>query len=507
MKTVCAPALALGLALLACGGGATPAAQAPPAASTAMQEAPKTVKTLEGVIVTYRSGVEIGRERFTDDGDRLVSHLTLGALEATVTIARTPRHVTVESQGKKVETDVDEHTIVLENGAWQPYALAAAWFPDAETPVPVTVLVPGQGARVEGTLSVTPGSAGGRTVKVSIKGLAVTADVDASGLVTRVLVPLQGIEARPEGQAAPSVPDRPAPAGVAAEPFETSGAVPLRGELWRPAGASGKVPVVVFISGSGPTDRDGNSPLGLQTDAYRKLAEALAGKGIASMRYDKRGVGKSGVAFDPGKLTLADFVSDAGVVLAQARADARLGPVVVLGHSEGGLVALSLAQKAPVDGLVLVATAGRPLAAVLREQLARQLDAQGLAELDRVLAALRSGASVDPVLPPLDKLFSPATRGFLKSEMDVDPAPIFHGLRVPAAIVQGENDAQVSAADAKLLAGARSDAKLTMLPKMNHVFRDEASVHLPQASYTDPTLPLSPGLVDAVVAAVGTAKR
>jgi pimeloyl-ACP methyl ester carboxylesterase len=507
MKTVRVASIALCLALTACAGGATPAAQAPPAATTAVHEAPKTVKTFEGVIVTYRSGIEIGREQFNDDGERLVSHLTLGGREATVTIARSPRHVTVEAGGQKVETDVDDRTIVLENGAWQPYALAAAWFPDADPPVPVTVLVPGQGARASGTLSVTPGPAGGRTVKVGIKGLEVTADVDASGVVTRAQVPLQGIEARPEGQAAPVVADRAAPSGVTAEAFETGGPVPLRGELWRPASATGKVPVVVFIAGSGPTDRDGNSLLGLETDAYRKLAEALAGRGVASLRYDKRGVGKSGVSFDPAQLTLADFVSDAGVVLAQARADARLGPVVVLGHSEGGLVALSLAQRAPVDGLVLVATAGRPLAAVLREQLARQLDAQGLAELDRVLAALRSGAPVGPVLPPLDKLFSPATRGFLRSEMDVDPAPIFHALRVPAAVVQGENDAQVSAADAHLLAGARPDAKLTMLPKMNHVFRDEASIRLPQASYTDPTLPLSPGLVDAVLATVAAARR
>jgi alpha-beta hydrolase superfamily lysophospholipase len=342
-------------------------------------------------------------------------------------------------------------------------------------------------------------------VKVDVKGLEVTADVDASGIVTRAQVPLQGIEALPEGQAAPSFPDRPAPAGVAAEPFETAGAVPLRGELWRPASATGKVPVVVFIAGSGPTDRDGNSAVGLKTDAYRKVAEALAARGIASMRYDKRGVGKSGVAFDPAQLTLGDYVADAGVVVAQARADARLGPVVVLGHSEGGLIALSLAQKTVFDGLALVATAGRPLALVVREQLGRQLDAHGMAELDRVLAALRSGAPVDPVLPPLDRLFTPATRGFLRSEMDVDPVPLLRALKVPTAIIQGDSDAQVTVADARLLAAARPDAKLTIVTRMSHMLRDEASASLPQASYSDPTLPLSPGLVDALVAAVQAA--
>jgi pimeloyl-ACP methyl ester carboxylesterase len=191
----------------------------------------------------------------------------------------------------------------------------------------------------------------------------------------------------------------------------------------------------------------------------------------------------------------------------RARADTRLGPLVVLGHSAGGLIALLLAQKTPPDGLVLVATAGRPFSLVLREQLARQLDAASIAEVDRIFAALRSGASVGPVPPALERLFSKNVYAFLRSELDVDPVPLFKALKGPAAIVQGENDAQVTPADARLLAGARHDAKLTMLPKMNHVFRDEASPRLPQASYADPSLPLSPGLVDAVANAVGAARR
>jgi fermentation-respiration switch protein FrsA (DUF1100 family) len=166
-----------------------------------------------------------------------------------------------------------------------------------------------------------------------------------------------------------------------------------------------------------------------------------------------------------------------------------------------------LAQKVPIDGLVLVATAGRPLAVVLREQLSRQLDAADLADFDRILGALRSGAPIDPLPPALGSIFPKTVRAFLQSELYVDPIPLFRALLVPAAIVQGENDAQVGIADARLLAGARHDAKLTLLPKMNHVFRDEASPRLPQASYSDPSLPLSPGLADAVAAAVAAARK
>jgi pimeloyl-ACP methyl ester carboxylesterase len=513
MNSVCWAAV-LGIVLAGgCSESAGPAAgpvQPPAAVGTAPpQEATMSAKAIQGELVAYKSGVEIGRERFRDDGDRLVSEISLAGMKATVTVARSPRHATVEAAGQKVEREVDDRTVVLENGSWQAYAVAASWFPDAAAPAPVTVLVPGQNARLDGTLQVTPAAGGGRRVKVTIHKLEVTADVDAVGLVTHVEVPAQGIDVRPAGQAAPVVADRPAPAGVAAEPFEASnGAVTLRGELWRPAtAAAGKVPVVVFIAGSGPTDRDCNSGLGLRTDAYRKLAEALAGRGVASVRYDKRGVGKSGVAFDPARLTLDDFAADAGKVVEKTRADARLGPVIVAGHSEGGLIALVLAQKAPPDGIVLLATAGRPLAALLREQLARQLDAAGMADLDRILAALRAGGPIDPVPPALQPIFPRAVLGFLRSEMDVDPVPLFHALKVPAAVVQGENDAQVTPADARLLAAARPDAKLTLLPRMNHVLRDEASPRLPQPSYEDPSLPLSPGVVDAFVAAVAAVHR
>src|ERR1700677_619727 len=129
MKNVRVPGLALVLALSACGGGAPPAPQGPTATAAPAQEAPKTVKTVEGVLVTYRAGIEIGREQFHDDGDLLVSKLAFAGHEGTVTVTRAPRHVTVEAGGKRVESDVDDHTVVLENGAWQMLALAAAWFP------------------------------------------------------------------------------------------------------------------------------------------------------------------------------------------------------------------------------------------------------------------------------------------------------------------------------------------------------------------------------------------
>jgi pimeloyl-ACP methyl ester carboxylesterase len=453
--------------------------------------------------VTYRGDVAIGRESYRDDGDTLVSDIHFGGRSGTITISRTQRHVRVEAAGKALESDIPEGTLALENGQWAAYAIAAQWFSDAATPTPVKVLLPAQGMTLDATITVTPTATGGKKVAVALKGIGVVVELDAAGTVIHASVAAQGLEVRRADEAPPVVEARPAPAAVTSEPVEvTSGAVTLRGELWIPKGATGKVPVVLVIAGSGPTDRDGNSALGLRSDAYRMLAEGLATRGIASLRYDKRGVGRSTLDFDPSKVVIDDFVADAGVMAAKLRGDPRFSTLTVAGHSEGGPIALLLAQKAPPDALVLLASPGRPLQALLREQLSTKLDAAGMADLDRILKAIMAGTSPDPVPDALAALFNPTVRAMIRSLLDVDPTALLQKLKVRTAIIQGEHDAQVKVADARALARVRPDAKLTLLPTMNHVFKEEASASLPQASYGDPSKPLAPGLLEAVVAAV-----
>ena len=340
-------------------------------------------------------------------------------------------------------------------------------------------------------------------------GLVVEVDLDARGTVTAARVPAQHLEVRPEGEAPTAVASREPPAGVDAEPVEvTRDGVTLRGELWLPAErGEAPTPVALWIAGSGPTDRDGNNASGLRTDAYRMVAEALARRGIATLRYDKRGVGQSGIDFDLAATVLDDFVADAGAMVARLRGDPRLGPVTLIGHSEGGLIALRLAHRlaeadAPPAALVLVSTAGRPLGELLREQLARQLHEATLAELDRVLAAVRADEPLDPLPDVLAPLFAPPVRAFWRSTIDVDPVALLADLTIPAHVVQGETDVQVSMVDAERLAGARPDVVLVRLAETNHVLKREPEATLPQRSYADPAMPLAPGVVDAIAGGV-----
>jgi alpha-beta hydrolase superfamily lysophospholipase len=279
---------------------------------------------------------------------------------------------------------------------------------------------------------------------------------------------------------------------------------PLRGTLLAPDGAAKAA--IVIIPGSGPTDRDGNSPLGVRASYLKMLAEALAGHGIASIRIDKRGIFQSRSTFpDPNAVTFDDYAADALAWVAVAKEKAGVDCVWLAGHSEGGLVALVAAQQAGTApcGLVLLATPGRKMGVVLAGQL--RANPANAAFLDDALAAITSlerGERVDAagLDPSLQGLFSPAIQDFLIDAFSRDPAALVAEVALPVLIVQGEADLQVGAADAGALARAQPEAEHRLLPGMNHVLKavPEGDMAANLAAYGDPSLPLAPGLADAI---------
>jgi pimeloyl-ACP methyl ester carboxylesterase len=278
---------------------------------------------------------------------------------------------------------------------------------------------------------------------------------------------------------------------------------PLEGTLLN---AGQKAPVVLMIPGSGPTDRDGNNPLGITAAPYRLLAEALGQKGVSTVRIDKRGMFGSKAAIpDANKVTIGDYATDTHAWVKAVRERTGAKCVWVLGHSEGGLVALAAAQKPDgMCGIILVSAPGRKLGDVMREQL--RSNPANAPVLDDALAAidsLEAGKSVEvsAMHPALQKLFAPQVQPFLIDIMGADPAKLAASTKVPILIVQGGRDLQVSGADAKALAAAQPKAKLVLIPAMNHVLKDVATdaraANL--AAYADPSMPVDPALVGAIV--------
>jgi uncharacterized protein len=462
---------------------------------------------LQGVLVTYKDGQPLAHERYHDDGKTLACTVEALGQKVTEEVSRQPLKVRFEASGKKGEAAVPDGTVVLENLFWQQYALAAEGHAADGKARPVKVLLPMQGTTVDATITVRTAPGGGKHVEVQLGPVKVEVEIGADGAVVRAAVPSQQIEVRREGVPAPAAAaPRAAPSGVVEEPVEIArDGVTVRGALWvPPTAATKKPPLLLLIAGSGPTDRDGNSNLGLRSDAYRQLAEALVRRGAAVLRYDKRGVGASSLTFDPAKSVLDDMVGDAQALVEKMRQSKRFSSIVLAGHSEGGPIAMLVACRVPVDGLVLLAAPGRRFAAVLHDQLARQLDAPTLAEFERQLDALRAGNPVDASKLPqgVQLLLDRNVQAYIKSELDLDPAALLKKLKLPTAIVQGTTDIQVAVADAQLLAKARPDAKLVLLERANHLFKEETKPTPDQASYTDPSRPLVPGVVAAVAQAL-----
>jgi pimeloyl-ACP methyl ester carboxylesterase len=273
-------------------------------------------------------------------------------------------------------------------------------------------------------------------------------------------------------------------------------------------------PVVLIVPGSGPTDRDGNNPLGVQASTYRLIAEGLAARGIRSVRIDKRGMfGSARAIADANAVTIEDYAADIRTWATTIREKMGAPCVWVLGHSEGGLAALVAAQQAEnICGLLLVATTGRRPSNVLREQLAANpANAPIREQAEAAIARLEIGQRVATaeIHPALRPLFQPEVQGFLVSIFALDPAKLLAAYAGPVLILQGLRDIQVSRADAERLHHARPDAAIVLLPDANHVLKavasDDRAANI--AAYQAPDRPLADGVIEALSTSVRRSRK
>lgn len=266
--------------------------------------------------------------------------------------------------------------------------------------------------------------------------------------------------------------------------FAADDGVALAGTLTLPRGIK-HAPAIVLIHGTGAEDRD--EALG-PNRIFLQIAHALSNAGYAVLRYDKRGVGKS--AGNVLMLTRTQLLSDvaSAVRYLQSRKDIDRGEIFLVGHSEGGELAPSVAAgRADIAGIVLLAPPAVRFDQLMMQQVTRDVSPASMQAVEsgetQAIAGIRAGTLHLPALP------------WYQSTIDLDPAVDIARVRSPILIIQGGKDAQVRYQDAPRLVRAaktsNADVSYQFLPDINHFLLpvtgdDETDYYHP--SYVDPTV-------------------
>lgn len=313
-------------------------------------------------------------------------------------------------------------------------------------------------------------------------GPALEADIwaDGNGRLLRLSIPAQALEIVREDVA--SVAARNVPVS---RPNDEQFRIPsigfsLAGTISKPADSGGKrLPAVVFVGGSGATDRD-EQIAGIPV--IGQLASAVADAGFLTLRYDKRGVGQSGGRIESAALT--DLAEDlrAAVKLLSGRKDVDARRIAVVGHSAGGLVALIAgSNEKRIAAVALLAANGIAGSDLVLEQQQHILARTPLSELEkqsrvetqkRLNEAVINGKGWE-LLPP--EVRRTADNAEYQSVLMADPAKIVPNVKQPLLILQGELDTQVAPVNAdrlEALARKRKNAppvEVVKLPGINHL--------------------------------------
>jgi uncharacterized protein len=285
-------------------------------------------------------------------------------------------------------------------------------------------------------------------------------------------------------------------ASAAAQGIETKIRVgPIDAVLSIPRDAD-RPPVALLIAGSGSTDHDGNAPQ-FKPATLKKLSEQLVARKIATLRYDKRGAGGWKAEFGrPEDFRFKDYVDDAATLVNYLRSSGKFSQVVLVGHSEGGLVAILTARRLPVDRLVLLATAARRQGDLVKVQLEKTLAPDVSAPIAAAIDAIMAGQIVDP--PPRGLGIAPSMQPSMASAFTEDPIEPLKSIVQPTLIINGGRDRQVARVDYAALSAASPVAKTLWLPDMNHVLVDVADEADDIKAYSDTERALDLEMIDTV---------
>ncbi|MBX9785208.1 MAG: alpha/beta hydrolase [Chitinophagaceae bacterium] len=268
--------------------------------------------------------------------------------------------------------------------------------------------------------------------------------------------------------------------------------IPLKGK---------KFPLVIIIAGSGPTDRNGNSGSAVTSNSYRILADSLLQHNIASLRYDKRGVGESADStIKEEDMVFETYITDAIDWVTLLKKDKRFSTIIIAGHSEGSLVGMVAAANKNADKYISISGPGEPVYETLKKQLAMQPEAIKKS-CYAILDTLVSGKKVTGVPASLFSLFRPSVQPYLISWFKYDPKKEIAKLNIPVLVINGTTDIQVAVDNATNLHDACKQSKLVIIEGMTHLLKEgPADRNKNIALYnTTPNKPIKTELVEAIV--------
>ena len=254
----------------------------------------------------------------------------------------------------------------------------------------------------------------------------------------------------------------------------------------------------IIISGSGPTDRDGNNT-SLKSNYLKMLADGLYENGISSYRYDKRGVGSSVGDIKTGnEVRFSDYIRDVTSIINHFKDTNKFKKIVVIGHSEGALIGM-IASKSIADQFISIAGAAEDYLTLIQRQLSIQ-PPYVKSMSDPIIEKLKNKELVDSVPPLLNNLFNNSLQKYLIEASSYDPQEEISKLEIPVLIVQGTNDIQIEIKDAQLLHNAATISSLEIIQGMNHIFRQSPENRLLNIqTYGNPELPIDFSLVNVIL--------
>ena len=272
----------------------------------------------------------------------------------------------------------------------------------------------------------------------------------------------------------------------------------LEGTLITPSSNSLKT-IALIIAGSGPTDRDGNNPV-MMNNSLKMLANELDKNGVASLRYDKRGIGKSRQAgLKETDLRFENYINDVKAWINYLKNELKSNNIIVIGHSEGSLLGMVASQSNIVSKFISIAGAGQSADKIIKEQLKSQPMSVSI-PANTIIDKLVKGDTVSDVPPILNSLFRPSVQPYIISWFKYDPQKEIAKLKIPVLIVQGTTDIQVGTEDANRLAKALPKAKLVIIEGMNHILKQApADRQMNILTYTQPDLALKTELIDNII--------